>query len=70
MSSLLDCSPEAVRVRSECLNTAWFVSLDDAGRKCKNWLSDYNEERPHSSIGDKCPIELMNRTGPHGPPGA
>jgi len=58
------------KVRAECLNTAWFLSLDDAHRKCETWRRDYNEERPHSSIGDKCPIELMNGAGPHGPPGA
>ncbi len=58
------------KVRAECLNTAWFLSLDDARRKCETWRRDYNEERPHSAIGDKCPIELMNGSGPHGPPGA
>ncbi len=61
------CSGKA---RAECLNTAWFLSLDDARRKCEAWLREYNEERPHSSIGDKCPIELMNGAGPHGPSGA
>ena len=47
------------KVRSECLNTTWFMNLDDARRKCEIWRRDYNEQRPHSSIGDKCPIELM-----------
>ncbi len=58
------------KVRAECLNTAWSLSLGDARRKCDTWRSDYNEERLHSAIGDKCPIELMNGVGPHGPPGA
>ncbi len=58
------------KVRAECLNTVWFLSLDDARRKCETWRRDYNEERPHNAIGDKCPIELMNGAGPHGPPGA
>lgn len=58
------------KVRAECLNTAWFLSLDDARSKCEAWRRDYNEQRPHSAIGDKCPIELMNGAGPHGPPGA
>jgi putative transposase len=53
------------KVRAECLNTAWFLSLDDARRKCETWRRDYNEERPHSSIGDKCPIELMNGRHKH-----
>jgi transposase InsO family protein len=58
------------KVRAECLNTAWFLSLDDARSKCEAWRRDYNEERPHSAIGDKCPIELQIGAGPYGPPGA
>lgn len=58
------------KVRAECLNTAWFMSLADARSKCEAWRRDYNEHRPHSGIGDKCPIDLMNGAGPHGPPGA
>ena len=54
----------------ECLNAHWFMSLDDAVQKCEAWRRDYNEHRPHSAIGDKCPIELMNGAGPYGPPGA
>ena len=48
---------------AECLNTAWFLSLDDARRKCEVWRRDYNEERLHS------PTELMNGAGSYGPPG-
>jgi hypothetical protein len=46
------------------------MSLDDARSKCEAWRRDYNEHRPHSAIGDKCPIDLMNGAGPYGPPGA
>ena len=53
-------------VRAECLSTAWFLSLDDARRKCETWRRDDNEVRPHSSIGDKCAIELMSGVGPYG----
>lgn len=28
------------KVRAECLNTAWFLSLDDAWRKCETWRKD------------------------------
>ncbi|ATC25416.1 hypothetical protein EIB18_12835 [Caulobacter vibrioides] len=56
------------KVRAECLNTAWFISLDDARSKREARCKDYNEHRPHSAIGDKCPIELMNGAGPYGPP--
>ena len=43
------------KFRAECLNTHWFMSLDDARRKCEAWRRDYNEERPHSAIGNKNP---------------
>src|SRR5215470_8978571 len=51
------------KFRAECLNAHWFMSLDDLRRKCEAWRRDYNEERPHSSIGNKPPIELINRSG-------
>ena len=38
------------KFRAECLNAHWFMSLDDARRKCEAWRRDYNEERPHSAI--------------------
>ena len=51
------------KVRSECLNAHWFMSLDDARRKMEDWLKDYNEVRPHSAIGNKTPISLLNHPG-------
>jgi putative transposase len=39
------------KFRAECLNTSWFLSLDDARSKCEAWRTAYNEVRPHSSIG-------------------
>lgn len=42
----------------ECLNANWFMSLDDARAECEAWRRDYNEVRPHSSIGNKTPIEI------------
>ena len=56
------------KFRAECLNAHWFMSLDDAQRKCEDWRRDYNEERPHSAIGNKCPIELTDRSVALGPP--
>ena len=38
-------------LREECLNANWFVSLADARRTIEAWRRDYNEERPHSSLG-------------------
>ena len=50
--------------RAECLNACWFLSLADARAKCEAWLSDYNTVRPHSSIGQKTPIELAKISRP------
>jgi putative transposase len=55
------------KFRVECLNAHWFMSLDDARRKCEAWRRDYNEERPHSAIGNKAPIELIDRSAALGP---
>ena len=56
------------KFRAECLNAHWFLSLDDARRKMEDWRRDYNEERPHSAIGNKPPIAFMNRSAGIGPP--
>jgi putative transposase len=42
-------------LRDECLNTNWFMSLDDARQKLENWRQDYNHFRPHSSLADTAP---------------
>lgn len=56
------------KLRAECLNAHWFLSLDDARAKMEEWRRDYNEVRPHSAIGNKPPISLMNAPGPYGHP--
>jgi putative transposase len=45
------------RFRQECLNDHWFLSLDDARDKVEAWRQDYNEERPHSALGNATPEE-------------
>ena len=50
------------RLRDECLNANVFVSLADARQKIEAWRIDYNDHRPHSSIGDRCPTELLRTT--------
>ncbi len=55
------------KFRAECLNAHWFMTLDDARRKCEAWRRDYNEERPHSAIGNKVPIDLIDRSVASGP---
>jgi putative transposase len=56
------------KFRAECLNQHRFMSLDDAARKCDAWRREYNEVRPHSAIGNKVPISLLNRSAAQGPP--
>lgn len=51
------------RLRAECLNVHWFLSLADARQKLEDWRRDYNEVRPHGAIGNKPPITLVNHTG-------
>ena len=45
------------RVRHECLNAFWFLSLDDARCKIEAWRVEYNTVRPHSAIGHLPPAE-------------
>jgi len=37
---------------------SWFQNLFDARRKIAAWRKEYNEERPHSSLGYKTPKEF------------
>lgn len=46
------------RFREECLNTHWFLSLEDARDKIEAWRKDYNESRPHMSLGYLTPVEF------------
>jgi len=36
------------RLRDECLNARWFLSLADARAKIEAWRRDYKEWRPHT----------------------
>ena len=46
------------RLREECLSVSWFENLFDARRKIAAWRKEYNEERPHSSLGYRTPAEF------------
>ena len=45
-------------VRDECLNSHAFVSVAEAHVLCAAYLREYNEERPHSSLGYQTPLEF------------
>ena len=57
------------KVRAECIDQNWFLSLDDTRSKCEAYRREYaswreyNEERPHSAIGNKTPVEFMKVIG-------
>jgi Integrase core domain len=46
------------RLREECLNVSWSQNLFDARRKITACQKEYNEERPHSSLGYRTPKEF------------
>ena len=46
------------KLRSECLNAHWFMSLADASEKLEDWRRHYNDDRPHSAIGYNVPSAL------------
>jgi len=49
------------KMRDECLNEHWFLTLAEARETIEAWRRDYNEVRPHSSLGNQTPKEF---TGP------
>ncbi len=51
------------RLRQECLNEHWFMSLEDAESKIGGWRQYYNESRPHSALGWQTPAEFAAKTG-------
>ncbi|PRX28659.1 integrase core domain-containing protein, partial [Meinhardsimonia xiamenensis] len=44
-------------LRDELLNEEIFDTLDDARRKLALWRYDYNTIRPHSSLGNRTPLQ-------------
>lgn len=54
--------------RDEGLNVHWFLSLGDAEEKVEKWRWDYNNFRPHSSLGDVPPSTFIEQfRGASGP---
>lgn len=49
------------RLRDECLNVHQFVSLADAQIIIEAWRCDYNQRRPHSSLGHLTPNEFLEQ---------
>lgn len=51
------------RLRDECLNGHWFTSVDHARSIIDEWKIDYNDYRPHSSLGNLSPNEFIRKEG-------
>ena len=51
------------RLRDEFLNMEAFASVKETQALANLWRSDYNHERPHSSLGYLTPIEFRERCG-------
>ena len=50
------------KLRDTCLNQHWFRSLSEAKDVIENWRVDYNEVRPHSSLGYQPPSVFARQT--------
>ena len=46
------------KFRDECLNEQWFETLQQARLTISIWRQDYNEVRPHSSVGRMPPARF------------
>jgi putative transposase len=51
------------RFREECLRVSWFWNVPDGRWKIAAWKKEYNEERPHSSLGYRTPAEFARIAG-------
>ena len=53
------CASFNGKLREEFLNAHWFESLAEARNGLEEWRKEYNEKRPHSSLGDRTPAEFL-----------
>ena len=56
-------------LRKECLNAHWFQTLEEAKSKIEQWRREYNDDRPHSSLGNLTPGEFARNLEPEGTSG-
>lgn len=48
------------KLRDECLNENWFLSLVEAKEIIEKWRFDYNNARPHSSLKGLTPQQFLD----------
>lgn len=51
------------KFRDECLSMEWFRNRIDAKIVIEQFRRQYNEVRPHSSLGQLTPVEFKQRLG-------
>jgi len=49
------------RLRDECLNEHWFMSVAHARAVIETWRREYNEERPKESLGGLTPAQYAKQ---------
>lgn len=49
------------RLRDEYLNETLFSSLQEAKDGLQEWRHDYNQNRPHSALGNLTPLEFVEK---------
>jgi putative transposase len=47
--------------RTEVLDHYLFFSLDEVRKVTNDWIEDYNQHRPHGSLGNHPPIEFAKQ---------
>ena len=47
------------RVRQELLNASWFETLEQAREMTSAWKAEYNDHRPHRSLGNRSPRDFV-----------
>jgi hypothetical protein len=45
-------------LRAECLDVHSFATLTEAKQVIEDWRREYNESRPHRSLGERTPSEF------------
>jgi len=55
------------KFRDECLNMELFRNVEETQQIADNWRKEYNEFRPHSSLGNLTPKEFAATAPPHPP---
>jgi putative transposase len=48
-----------IKIRDDCMNANWYLSLEDAAKKIEDFRWEYNYFRPHISMNHLTPKEII-----------